>query len=141
VPATLDHPRLDDPPLAPATYQRQKLRAFRRAELTKGSRDTGQSARLGDQITEYVTIAGIRGSSTWTVVEHDRPHHLALETDLAFGHLRISYQLATVDGGRTRFQRDLDFPDLGPQVNAVMEAQSAEGIASLARLVHRLSLG
>jgi len=31
----------------------------------------------------------------------------AKETDLAFGHLRISYQLTTVDGGRTRFQRDL----------------------------------
>jgi hypothetical protein len=84
-----------------------------------------------------VTIAGIQGSGTWTVVENDRPHHLALETDLAFGRLRISYQLAAVDGGRTRFQRDLDFPDLGQQVNAVMEAQSAEGIASLGRLVQR----
>jgi len=99
--------------------------------------DTGHPARLGDQIIEHVTIVGIQGSGTWTVVEHDRPHHLALETDLAFGHLRISYQLATMDDGRTRFQRDLDFPDLGPQVNAVMEAQSAEGIANLARLVHR----
>ena len=99
--------------------------------------DTGHPARLGDQIIEHVTIAGIQGSGTWTVVEHDRPHHLALETDLAFGHLRISYQLTTVDGGRTRFQRDLDFPDLGPQVSAVMEAQSAQGIARLARLVQR----
>jgi hypothetical protein len=99
--------------------------------------DTGHPALLGDQIIEHVTIVGIQGSGTWTVVEHDRPHHLALETDLAFGHLRISYQLATVDGGHTRFQRDLDFPDLGPQVNAVMEAQSADGIVSLARLVHR----
>ena len=71
----------------------------------------GHPARFGDQITEYVTIAGIQGSGTWTVVEHDRPHRLALETDLAFGHLRISYQLTTVDGGRTRFQRDLDFPN------------------------------
>ena len=63
--------------------------------------DIGHPARLGDQITEHVTIAGIQGSGTWTVVEHDRPHHLAMETDLAFGHLRISYQLTTVDGGRT----------------------------------------
>ncbi len=99
--------------------------------------DVGQPARLGDQIIEHVTIAGAQGSGTWTVVEHDRPHHLALETDLAFGHLRISYQLTTVGGGRTRFERDLDFPDLGPQVGAVMEAQSAEGIARLARLVQR----
>ena len=70
-------------------------------------------------------------------MEHDRPHHLAMETDLPFGHLRISYQLTTVDGGRTRFQRDLDFPELGPQVSAAMQAQSAEGITSLARLVQR----
>ena len=99
--------------------------------------DTGHPARLGDQITEHVTIAGIQGSGTWTVVEHDRPHRLALETDLAFGHLRISYQLTRIDGGRTRFQHDLDFPELGPQVSAAMQAQSADGITSLACLVQR----
>jgi uncharacterized protein YndB with AHSA1/START domain len=99
--------------------------------------DIDHPARLGDKITEHVTIAGIQGSGTWSVVELDRPHHLALETDLALGHLRISYQLTTVDGGRTRFQRDLDFPELGPQVSAAMQAQSAEGITSLAHLVQR----
>jgi Polyketide cyclase / dehydrase and lipid transport len=98
--------------------------------------DVDHPARLGDRIIEHVTIAGIEGSGMWTVVQHDRPHHLALETDLAVGRLRISYELTTVDGG-TRFQGDLDFPELGPQVTAVMEAQSAEGIASLARLVQR----
>jgi hypothetical protein len=51
--------------------------------------------------------------------------------------LRISYQLSAVDGGGTRLQRDLDVPDLGPQVGAAMEAQSAEGVAGLARLVER----
>ncbi len=99
--------------------------------------DIEHPARLGDKITEHVTIAGIQGSGTWSVVELDRPQHLALETDLAFGHLRISYQLTAVDGGRTRFQRDLDFPELGPQVSAAMQAQSAEGITSLAHLVQR----
>ena len=53
------------------------------------------------------------------------------------GQLRISYQLAAVDGGGTRFRRDLDFPELGPQVGAALQAQSAEGVASLARLVER----
>jgi hypothetical protein len=99
--------------------------------------DVGHPARLGDQIIEHVTIAGTRGSGTWTVVEHDRPHRLALETDLAVGHLRISYQLRQETSGATRFQRDLDFPELGPQVSAAMEAQSAAGIANLARLVQR----
>lgn len=99
--------------------------------------DVGQPARLGDQIIEHVTIAGTRGSGTWTVVEHDRPHRLALETDLAVGHLRISYQLSQETSGATWFQRDLDFPELGPEVSAAMEAQSAAGIANLARLVQR----
>ena len=43
--------------------------------------DIDHPARLGDKITEHVTIAGIQGSGTWSVVELDRPHHLALETD------------------------------------------------------------
>jgi hypothetical protein len=53
-----------------------------------------------------------------------------------WGRLRISYDLATVADG-TRFQRDLDFPELGPQITAVMAAQSQAGVASLARLVER----
>jgi hypothetical protein len=98
--------------------------------------DIDHPARLGDLITEHVTIAGIEGTGTWTVTGYDPPHHLALETDLTLGHLRISYQLAA-EGGGTRFQRDLDFPDLGAQVTAAMEAQSAVGITNLARLVQR----
>jgi Polyketide cyclase / dehydrase and lipid transport len=98
--------------------------------------DVDHPARLGDHITEHVTIAGVQGTGTWTVVEHDRPHHLALETELAVGPLRISYQLAVVGGG-TRFQRDLDFPELGPQVTAAMAAQSQAGVANLAALVER----
>lgn len=98
--------------------------------------DVDHPARLGDHITEHVTIAGLEGTGTWTVVEHDRPHHLALETELTLGRLRISYQLAAVADG-TRFQRDLDFPELGPQITAVMAAQSEAGVASLARLVER----
>jgi hypothetical protein len=99
--------------------------------------DVDHPARLGDQITEHVIIAGTQGSGTWTVVEHDPPYHLALETSLAVGHLRISYALSEAKDGGTRFQRDLDFPELGPQVSAAMESQSAEGAASLARLLQR----
>ena len=49
---------------------------------------------------------------------------------------RVSYQLAVVPEG-TRFQRDLDFPELGPQVTAAMAAQSEAGVANLAALVER----
>jgi len=99
--------------------------------------DVGRPARLGDKITEHVLIGGHEGSATWTVIEHDPPHHMAIETDAAPGRVRISYQLTTTDEGGTRFQRDLDFPELGAQIDAVMEAQSAEGTANLARLVRR----
>ena len=58
--------------------------------------DVDHPARLGDHIIEHVSIAGIEGTGTWTVVEHDRPHHLALETELSIGRLRISYQLAAL---------------------------------------------
>lgn len=100
--------------------------------------DVDGPAQLGDRITEHVMIAGRQGSGTWTVVQHDRPNHLALETDLAIGQLRISYQFTVVDGV-TRFQRDLDFPDLGPQVNAAMHAQSAQAVANLDRLLQQQS--
>ena len=50
----------------------------------------------------------------------------ALETDLAAGRLRISYQLDTVAGGGTRFRRDLNGPGLRPNV-AVMDAQPTAG--------------
>ncbi|HXP21281.1 MAG TPA: SRPBCC family protein [Streptosporangiaceae bacterium] len=99
--------------------------------------DIDHPARLGDQIIEHVTIAGIEGSGTWTVVVHDRPHRLVLQADLSVGRLRISYHLVAVDGGATRFQRDLEFPELGPQVSAAMDAQSAEGLVRLAGLVER----
>lgn len=98
--------------------------------------DIDHPARLGDHIVEHVTIAGIEGTGTWTVVEHDRPRHLALEAQLDVGRLRMSYQLAAVTGG-TRFQHDLDFPDLAPQIVAIMAAQSQAGVASLAQLVER----
>lgn len=99
--------------------------------------DIDHPARLGDKITEYVTIAGIEGSGVWTVTEHDAPHGMALEADLPFGHLRIAYDLTETPDGGTRLRRDLDFPDLGPRIYGAMESQSAEGIAGLARLVER----
>ena len=99
--------------------------------------DIDQPARLGDRITEHVTVAGISGTGTWTVTECKPPHSLVLEADLGAGLVRISYLLDQTADGRTRFQRDLEFPDLGPQIGAAMEDQSAAGVASLASLVER----
>ena len=99
--------------------------------------DVDHPARLGDQIIEHVTIAGIDGSGTWTVVERDPPHHLALEASLAFGQMRITYQLSPLAGGATRLRRELEYPELAPQVGTAMETQPADAVAALARLVER----
>jgi uncharacterized protein YndB with AHSA1/START domain len=99
--------------------------------------DTGQPARVGDRVTEHVTVAGISGTGTWTVVECAPPHSLTLEADLGPAHLRIRYRLDPEADGRTRFRRALDFPELGPEIGAAMEEQSAAGVASLGRLVER----
>lgn len=60
--------------------------------------DAGHPARTGGHITGKVRIAGIEGTGTRVVVEHDGLCHLSVETDLAAGRLRISYQLDTVAG-------------------------------------------
>jgi hypothetical protein len=99
--------------------------------------DIDHPARLGDRITEHATIAGIEGSGIWTVTEHTPPYRLAFETELAVGHLRTAYAFTTVPDVGTRFQRDLDFPELGPRVYAAMEVESVQGINRLARLVER----
>ena len=99
--------------------------------------DVDHQARLGDHITEHLTIAGIDGLGTRTVVERDPPYHLALETSRPTGQLRISYQLSQTANGGTRLRRDLDYPELGPQVSAAMQAQSATGVIALARLLAR----
>jgi hypothetical protein len=62
----------------------------------------------------------------------DRPIGAVFE-----GVLRISYELATAGPQSTHFRRDLDFPELGPQVTAAMEEQSAAGVVNLGRLVER----
>jgi Polyketide cyclase / dehydrase and lipid transport len=97
--------------------------------------DIDNPAVLGDRITEHVTVAGISGSGTWTVVECTPPQSMALEADLGAGLVRISYRLDAVADGQTRFQRDLEFPELGPAIGAAMEDQSATGVANLARLI------
>ena len=60
--------------------------------------DAGHPARPGDRITGKVRIAGIKGTGTWVVVEHDRLCHLPLKPIWPPGRLRISYQLDTVAG-------------------------------------------
>jgi Polyketide cyclase / dehydrase and lipid transport len=99
--------------------------------------DIDHPARLGDRITEHVTIAGVERSDVWTVTEHTPPHRVAFEAELPVGHQRIAYEFTKVPDVGTRFQRDLDFPELGPEVYAEMEARAVQGVNHLARLVER----
>ena len=100
--------------------------------------DADRPAQLGDRITEHVVINGIEGTGTWLVVARDRPHRLVLEADLPEGRFRIGYEFMRTtigDGQGTRMRRDLEFPELGAAVAGAMQAQSAEGMERLGRLV------
>ncbi len=98
--------------------------------------DVDHPARLGDTIVERVNIGGREGEGTWTVVEADPPHRLALAATTGLGRLRIVYTL-TQDAGRTRFQRDLSYEGGPPPLAALMEQQSAEGVRRLKALLER----
>ncbi len=94
-------------------------------------------ARLGDVIIERVQLGERPGQGAWTVVQDERPHRLALEANVSLGHLSITYTAeATSDG--TRFRRDLEYPDLGPQMEEIMRVQSAVGMENLKALLERL---
>jgi uncharacterized protein YndB with AHSA1/START domain len=98
--------------------------------------DIDHPARLGDQIIERVEIAGRRGEGTWTVVEYDRPRHLALEADTGMGRLRISYSFAPTPDG-TAFQRDLTYEAPGDDLYRIMDQQSAEAVTRLRDFLER----
>ncbi|MFN8498900.1 MAG: SRPBCC family protein [Anaerolineae bacterium] len=94
-------------------------------------------ARLGDAIIERVQLGGRPGEGTWTVVEDEHPHRLVLATRVGMGDLRITYTAQeTADG--TLFRRDLDYPDLGPQMAALMRDQSEMGMKHLKALLEQL---
>lgn len=98
---------------------------------------TEQPAQLGDQIIERVIMAGQKGEGVWTVVERVRPYTLTLVSHTGLGEGRISYTLREEDGG-TWFQRDLSYQHGPPELETVMEQQSALAVKQLARLLERL---
>ena len=98
---------------------------------------TERPAQLGDQIIERVNIAGRIGEGTWTVVERVRPYTLTLHSHTGLGEASIYYTLREEDGG-TVFQRDLSYEMGPPELEAVMEQQSAQGVRNLKTLLERL---
>ena len=98
---------------------------------------TDRPARLGDVIVERVQLGGRPGEGAWTVVEDEHPRRLVLETNVALGRLTITYTAETTPDG-TRFRRDLEYPDLGPQMEQLMRAQSAVGMENLKTLLEHL---
>ena len=98
---------------------------------------TERPAQLGDQIIERATIAGRTGEGTWTVVERVRPYTLTLQSHTSLGEASIHYTLRE-EGGRTVFQRDLSYELGPPELEAVMEQQSAQGVRNLKALLERL---
>ncbi len=99
--------------------------------------DVGHPARLGDAITEHVSIGGEQREGTWTVVVWERPTRLRLETRGGLGLTRIEYTLAeTVDG--TLFHRDLSYELGSTTLDALMAEQSAVAVARLKALLATL---
>lgn len=97
---------------------------------------TERPLTLGDQVTESVVIAGRPGEGTWTVVTCDRPHSLTLELRSSLGLTRIAYALTPTEEG-TRFQRDLSYEIGAPELDRVMEGQSAQAMVNLKALLER----
>jgi len=99
--------------------------------------------QLGEQIAEDVIIAGRHGLGTWTCVERDPPHHLALDLKGASGTTgRIVYTFVARDEG-TEFTRDLTYnmPSLNAArgetltVSRALREQSAQAMANLKALL------
>ena len=98
---------------------------------------TERPAQLGDQIVERAVIGGRTGEGTWTVVERVRPYTLTLQSHTSLGEATIRYTLREEDG-RTVFQRDLSYELGPPELEAVMEQQSAQAVRQLKMLLERL---
>jgi predicted ester cyclase/uncharacterized protein YndB with AHSA1/START domain len=103
---------------------------------------TDRPLALGDQVRERASIGGRVHEGTWTVVEHDRPTRLVLQIDQ--GRIQITYAF-TPSGGSTLLRRELQYrPEdfaggaTDPAgLEARMQAQSAEALNSLERLVRQ----
>ena len=66
-----------------------------------------------------------------------RPYTLTLQTHTGLGEAAIRYTLREEEG-QTIFQRDLSYEIGPPELEAVMEQQSAQGIRQLKTLLERL---
>lgn len=97
---------------------------------------TDRPLRLGDQVVERVVIAGRDGEGTWAVVACSRPRALTLEAQTGLGLTRIAYTLIETEAG-TRFQRDLSYEQGMPELDRVMDSQSAQALVNLKALLER----
>jgi hypothetical protein len=99
--------------------------------------------QLGDVIHERVHFAGLDVVVTWQVVEHDRPSRVVLQS--LTSPARITYSLELKEGA-VEFRRELEY-DAGSlrqaalgagDWDALMQAQSEEGVRRLKELVERI---
>lgn len=68
-----------------------------------------RSATVGDEIVEDVRLGLVRGTGAWKVLEYDRPRLWVIASEEWRGGARIQYDLTPIEGGRTRFQRTLNY--------------------------------
>ena len=98
---------------------------------------------LGDVIHEHGEVAGVTFSVPWTVVEHDRPNRIVIDTPAP--PAKIIYSLEE-RGGMTEFQRELEYDEAAfkakvPDPAALakyMHTQSDEALKRLKAVVENI---
>jgi hypothetical protein len=98
---------------------------------------------LGDVIHEHGEVAGVSFSVLWTVVEHDRPNGIVIDTPAP--PAKIIYSLEE-RSGMTEFQRELEYDEAAfkakvPDPAALakyMHTQSDEALKRLKAVVENI---
>lgn len=104
---------------------------------------TQRPYRPGDVVHERVKFGGLELVVSWRVAEHESPRHVLLQSLTSAA--KIIYTFEDL-GGSVAYRRDLEYdggllraaiPSVGDW-DALMQAQSDEGVARLKALVERI---
>lgn len=97
---------------------------------------------VGESVTEAVSVAGLKDSATWTVVERERPNKWKIQGVSSKGSAVIVYSFTPESGG-ARFTRELEYSLSNPLLSLLdpllirrrMKAASEQALASLKKVL------
>jgi hypothetical protein len=107
---------------------------------------THQPYQLGDIVHEHVRFAGLEFDVTWRVAEHVRPSRVVLQSLTSPARITYSFR---AKGDAIDSRRELEYDDkllrhvvgLAVDLDALMQAQSDEGVRCLKELVEGILRG